>query len=241
VKKNAPPWSPLPLIRVLVLNAVPLYGVFAAGWSWGTILALYWCESFLGGLLILLRMVIHRGLTRKRGYWRGQLGLTVSTDDSEPRVFKSFVAEFATTTLAFGAAHLIFLALLLAFAGRDPGAAIQRQPLERGLAVIALLLLGGFVVDLQGIGQRPFAWIRALAHGAMGRTVVLQATVIAGVFAVMFFKIAHAPFWLFAVYKFLFEIGGVIPALRWPPEEPVPEKDARKLQRQAEADERVRS
>ena len=116
---SSPPWSPLPLIRVLVLNAVPLYGVFVAGWSWGTILALYWFESFLGGLFILLRMVVHRDLTRKRGYWRGQLGLTVSTNDSQPRAFKSFLPEFLTATLAFNLAHALFLALLLGLSRND--------------------------------------------------------------------------------------------------------------------------
>ena len=215
------PWSPLPLIRVLVLNAVTLYGVFVAGWSWGTILALYWFESFLGGLFIFLRMIIHRRLTRKRGYWRGQLGLTVSANDSEPRGFKSFVAEFLTATLAFNLAHGLFLALLLGLMLRgDPGAAVHAVDLKRGAIVIALLLLGSFVLDLQGIRGRPFAWIRAIAQSSMGRTMVVHITIILGMFATFFLQVPHAVFKIFAVFKLLSEAGGALPALRKPAEAP---------------------
>ena len=55
-------------------------------------------------------------------------------------------------------------------AERDPGAAIHAADLKRGAIVIALLLFGGFILDLQGIRDRPFAWIRAMAQFAMGRT-----------------------------------------------------------------------
>jgi hypothetical protein len=253
------PWSPLPLIRVLVLNAVPLYGVFVAGWSWGTILALYWFESFLGGLFILLRMAIHRDLTRKRGYWRGQLGLTVSTNDSQPRAFKSFIPEFLTATLAFNLAHALFLALLLGLTRNDdPGAVIHAADLKRGAMVIALLLLGGFVLDLQGIRDRPFAWIRAMARSAMGRTTVVHATIIFGMFATFFLQTSHAVFKIFAVFKLFLEVGGALPALRMPAEAPAwatwmagkgrPgvdfkkewRKDMKKEERQIEQDEGVR-
>jgi hypothetical protein len=200
------------LVRVLVLNAVPLYGVFRGGWSWGTVLVLYWCESFLGGLLVLARMVVHRRLTGKRGYRRGQLGLTVSTDGSAPRTFRSFVAEFLTLTLVFSLAHALFLALLLAFArDQDPGALVERLPLERGVATIALLLLGSFVVDLQGIRDRPFAWMRAMAQAAAGRAFVIHATVIAGMLAQIFLRNPHVTFRIFAVLKLLLELGGTLP------------------------------
>ncbi|HYX24049.1 MAG TPA: DUF6498-containing protein [Thermoanaerobaculia bacterium] len=63
------------LIQVLALNAVPLYGVYAFGWSWGTVLVLYWCETLLGTFFITLRMLLHRRLTHKRGYYRAQLGI----------------------------------------------------------------------------------------------------------------------------------------------------------------------
>ncbi len=247
-------------MRALVLNAVPIYGVFVAGWSWGTILALYWFESFLGGLFILLRMMIHRSLTRKRGYWRGQLGLTVSTKDSEPRGFKSFIAEFLTATLAFNLAHGLFLALLLGLArSGDPGAVIHAVDLKRGAIVIALLLLGSFVLDLQGIRDRPFAWIRATARFAMGRTTVVHITIIFGMFATFFLQTPHAVFKIFALFKLLLEIGGALPAFQTPAEAPAwvawlaskgrPgvdfqaewRKDVKKEARQIEQDEQVRT
>jgi hypothetical protein len=218
---SPPPWSPLPLIRVLVLNGVPLYGVFVAGWSWGTILALYWCESFLGGLFILLRMTIHRGLTRKRGYWRGQLGLIVSRGDKEPRAFKAFIPEFLTATLTFNLAHGVFLAFLLhLLQDREPGAAIHAADLKRGVLVTALLLFGSFVLDLQGIRDRPFAWIRAIAKGSMGRTMVIHMTIILGMFATIFFPTSYVLFKIFAVFKLLLELGGALPGFQTPEEAP---------------------
>jgi hypothetical protein len=63
------------LLQVLALNGVTLYGVYFLGWSWGTALVLYWCETVLGTFFITLRMLLHRRLTHKRGYYRAQLGI----------------------------------------------------------------------------------------------------------------------------------------------------------------------
>ena len=87
--QHTKPWSPLPLLWALLVNAVPLYGVLVAGWSWGTGFALYCCEYLLSVLFAILRMVIHRRLTRKRGYLSGKVDFRVSVNGKERRRFHS--------------------------------------------------------------------------------------------------------------------------------------------------------
>src|SRR6185295_3720279 len=55
--------------QLVGLNSVPVVGVLAVGWSDGTALALYWCESVLGALLVALRIRLHRKATNKRGHY----------------------------------------------------------------------------------------------------------------------------------------------------------------------------
>ena len=63
------------LVPLVGVNAVPVAGVFLAGWDGATALSLYWWENLIGSLLIALRIVVHRALSRKRGHWRLQISL----------------------------------------------------------------------------------------------------------------------------------------------------------------------
>lgn len=204
-------WAIVPVLQVLALNAVPLYGVYRAGWSWGTILALYWCESVLGGLAVALRMVVHRRLTRKRGYWRPHLGLKLTLNDV-PRTFRSFVAEFLTASLGFNVAHGILLALLLGWVvDRDPGAAVHLAALKRPLELFVLVLTASLAVDLQAVRSRPFAWIRGLAEGAARRLVAIHLTLLAGFFGAQILGAPRTAFGVFAVLKLLADLAGALP------------------------------
>src|SRR3954470_24788495 len=69
----------LNLVFVLLVNAVPLYGIKYLGWSIGTVLLLYWVESVLVAVFTCARIALHRALTRKSGHWRtGSLGVLVN-------------------------------------------------------------------------------------------------------------------------------------------------------------------
>src|SRR5262249_39938386 len=63
------------LLPLVGANAVPLAGVFLRGWSGPTALTLYWFESFLGSLLVAVRIATHDAWTGKRGHGRRQLAL----------------------------------------------------------------------------------------------------------------------------------------------------------------------
>ena len=71
------------LVPLVGVNAVPLGGVFLAGWSPATALTLYWWESLIGATLVALRIALHRALTRKAGHRRLQLGLQLHVGGGE--------------------------------------------------------------------------------------------------------------------------------------------------------------
>lgn len=204
------------LLQVLALNGVTLYGVYRLGWSWGTALVLYWCETVLGTFFITLRMLLHRRLTHKRGYYRAQLGIK-----QNDKPFTAFVPEFVTGSLGFNLIHGLFLAVILGLMLKDrPDAALDLQALGKGLAAIALILVGSFALDCQNIKERPFAWIRDLAQRSMGRTMVVHLAIVLGMFGVMFFDLPQAPFAVFALLKILLELGGLSGGRKTPREAP---------------------
>ena len=113
--------NPGGLLRVLGLNAVPVGGVMLAGWSTGTGLALYWCETLLGTATNAVRIALHRRMTGKRGHYRGQLGVEINAGDDPPArrpargrtQWRSFLTEYLVGSLVFTFAHGLFLAIIL--------------------------------------------------------------------------------------------------------------------------------
>lgn len=204
------------LIQVLALNGVPLYGVYALGWSWGTVLVLYWCETLLGTFFITLRMLLHRRLTHERGYDRPQLGIKANG-----KPFRSFIPEFVTGSLIFNLVHGIFLAAILGFLQQDqPDVAVHFSSLQKGLAAMALIMVGSFALDCQNLRDRPFSWIRDLARRSMGRTIVVHLAIIFGMGGMMVFNLKQAPFVVFAILKLLLELGGLSSGQKTPKEAP---------------------
>jgi len=207
-------WSPLPLLLVFLLNAIPVYGILFAGWSWATALSLYFCEYLLQVLFIASRMVIHRRLTRKRGYRQGDVDIRVAVN-GKARNFNSnsFLVQFLMvslgSTLTLGLFLTLFLYLVL---GGAPGTLIQWPDLWKGVAATALLLLGDFVVDLQDIRDRPFAWIRALNQSAMDRMGVIIFTFFFGFVAFALSNKPAAFFLTFMAIKLLSEIVRALPS-----------------------------
>jgi len=187
---SSPSWSPWLLVRSLLLNSVPLYGVLVAGWSWGTILALFWCENLIGGLLAILLMSIHRPLSRKLGY----AGSSVS----------EFILGFLMSN--FGAAAFLAVILYLWMAG-EPGAAIHLPALLKGLKVTSILLLGWFAVDLSGLRKRSYAWVRGRADDAMAWTAAMLFTIFFGTLVCAVLRTPVAFFWVFLAIKLAVDLG----------------------------------
>ena len=222
----------LRLLQILGINGVPAFGLFGAGWTPATVLALYWCETLLASLLLGALIARHRSLTRKRGHYRGQLGATMSVRtqtlgrvrEDGPRQFRSFLAEFLTMSLVFTLAHGVFLVVVLAIVGSKvagPAAAelgVDRTALGTALPVVAGLAALGFAIDLFHLRDQPFAWLKGRAEKVIGRVMLIQLTIIVGM---VFLATRDEPSAFFSVFlglKLMSDLGAYLP--QWDPKEP---------------------
>jgi len=206
------------LLRVLGVNAVPVGGVMLAGWSTGTGLALYWCETLIGTATNAVRIAQHRRMTGKRGHYRGQLGVEVNSGESSPAArrtlrsgraktqWKSFLTEYLVGSLVFTFAHGLFLAIIL-------GAVVKSWPAKEdllyGLAGMALFQVGGLVFDLFSLREWPFARLKVQVQSAMGRVVLVHVAIIFGMGLVIWLDKPGSFFWVFGGLKTLSDIGGL--------------------------------
>lgn len=199
------------LLQLLGINAVPIVGLFLGGWSTATALALYWAETLTAVLLTAARIAIHRRLTHKKGHLRPQLGIKVGSGtrgQERPVRFSSLFTEFLTGGLMFSLVHGVFLFLVLAFLVPST---IDFAALRPGIYAMLGFQLAGFAGDLYGIGERPFAWIRARAQEVLGRTVLIHLALIGGLVALHLLDRPLAFFGPFAVLKALADLAGLLP------------------------------
>lgn len=212
-----------PALQALGVSSVPVVGTFAAGWSAATALALYWCENLLGALLVAVLIARHRGLTRKRGHWRAQLGSssrsTVKTPGRKRRTptatvsgYRSFLSEFLTLALVFNLAHGLFLGLLLGvFLPKEGAAPLNPGALRNGLLVMALFLAAGFLFNLARLRNQPFAWLRRTAQLSLGRMALIHLTIIFGVFLAAWTGRPDRFFLVFALLKLAADVLTSLP------------------------------
>ncbi len=222
-------------LQAVGVNSVPAVGLFAAGWSVGTALTLYWCENLLGILLVALRIWLHRRKTGKKGHWlarietRGSAGAVRETGPArEAGSAGTFLGSFLGTGLVFTAGHGVFLAVLLfqVLPAEGGGSAVlDPVAMGHGLVGVALFLALGFAFDLPGLAQRPFRWMQSLADRMMGRVIVVHLTIVLGMAAMEWLGGPIALFAVFVAFKTLVDLatwkqGGEAEALRSLPDEP---------------------
>lgn len=204
------------VLRALGISGVPATGYFGAGWPAGTLLLLYWIETILVTLVVALLIVAHRGRTRTAGHWNaGPAGASWRGRRISPRAGSStFLASFLGVMVPFTAGHGVFVAV---FAFQvfpqeiGPGAGVSLDALGAGIAGIAVFLLASLLVDLVGIGGRPFRWVERLAQRAQGRMVVTHLTIIFGAGAMALFDAPLAFLAVFVGLKALLDLGGLLP------------------------------
>ncbi len=170
---------------VLLVNAVPLVGVLYFGWSAINVLVLYWFENLLIAVCTVLRLVMHRRWTRKRGYWRRSNRLGMKVNDKPVQM--GLVGEYALGAFGFTLAHGVFVAAI-AFIVRQnyPDQAMWQlswDQVARGALAIAAFLGIELASDLARIRGASFAALRDYALGRMGRIVVLHLALVFGMFA----------------------------------------------------------
>jgi hypothetical protein len=215
------------LLPVAGANAVPVAGVFLAGWDGPTALTLYWWENLVGSLLIALRILVHRMLTRKRGHWRLQLSLAAHNErggvgrapqgraPQEGRGASgarpgSFFGEFLAAGLAATAVHGLMLWVVVRRL-LDEGP--EAEQLRAGVLAVAGFQVLGLAVDLVGIRDRPFSWIRKIAETGVQRVTLVHLVVIIGWWVSLERGGLDGFFGPFAVLKALAELGTALSIL----------------------------
>lgn len=213
--QNTPAYAPPPsrlrgVILVLLINAVPLVGVLRYGWSAINVLVLYWFENLLIAVCTCIRIAVHRRLTRKKGYWRAsQLGIEVNDQPMKT----GLLGEYAVGAFVFTGAHGIFVgAIALILHENYPDQAmwqISFDQVVRGVLAIGAMLGVELAVDLAGIRQRSFAWMRAYVEGRMGRIIVMHLTIIVGMFVMAMTDSPMGILYVLIALKTLADLGGV--------------------------------
>jgi hypothetical protein len=208
------------LLPLLGVNLVPLGGVFLAGWSPATAFTLYWCENLIGSVLVAARIAIHRAATGKRGHRRLQLGLQSQGElqvagkrkkwRHEGGQAGSFLVEFLLFAGAGTAVHgLLLWALLRNLLESGPVA----DDLRNGVLAVAGFQLAGFLADLVGIRERPFAWIRELAQLTANRVTLIHLALITGFWFGVDKGGLSSFFGPFAALKAMADVGAVLARL----------------------------
>jgi cytochrome b561 len=201
------------LLTLLAVNAVPAAGWFVVEWSAGTTLAVYWFENVAACLFISARIVIHQRWSPRRGHFRYR------APNAERRGSQaSFVQGFLITSLAFCAAHGVFLGVILFVLNHNGDrtlADVDWRSVGFGCVSVVVILAIDFVVDLPGLRQWSFLQIEQTAYRGLGRVVVVHLTLVLGLFAV---AITGAPATLFGVFVVLKTLHALSTALpQWEP------------------------
>ena len=200
--------------QALGLNSVPALGLFGAGWTAGTALALYWIESVLVIVLVSARIALHRRQTRKSGHWHAGVQTIHRSGKVVERKSVTHLQSYLGVAIPFTLAHGLFLSMLLFMVFRERPETDYRvsfPDLRDGVVGVAILLVVGFLFDLIGLRQRPFRWIERGTERALGRVFVVHLTIVIGMFATVW---TDGPSGLFAVFiglKTLFDLGSVLP------------------------------
>lgn len=166
-------WSPAniaSLLIILVVNLIPLFGVFYWGWQSFDLLFIYWLENWVVGFFMILRLIIRR------------------YDGAGSIIFSFITVPFtAFHYSAFCVGHGIFLLVMFNKIQGDPFAVIGDQilvliqPLEIKIA-LAGLFISHFIRWIKDTANKPFNE-GAVIGSAYGRIVLTHLTIFACAFA----------------------------------------------------------
>jgi hypothetical protein len=202
------------LVTTLALIAVPAAGWFTQDWSGGTTLAVYWFETLAMCLFIMARMALHQRWSPRRGHFSYTAASTTRLSSQTP----SFLAGFAVSSLAFCAAHGVFLGgvlFLLDKKGDGALAGVDWRSVGLGCSTVLAFLAVDFVVDLLSLRRWSFWQLERTAVGGLGRIVVVHLTLVFGLIAVGVTGAPDALFGIFVALKSLFALSAALP--QWEP------------------------
>lgn len=200
------------LLTLLAVNAIPAAGWFAAGWSAGTTLVVYWFETVAACVFVSARIVAHQRWSPRRGHVSYQ-----APKSSRQRSQTSFVKGFLATSLVFAAAHGLFLGVILFVLdhnGQGDLAGVDWRSVKLGSLYVLIALAIDFVVDLPGLRRWSFWQIEGTANRSLGRVAVIHLTLVLGMFGAAMTD-ASALFGVFVVLKTLYALSMALP--QWEP------------------------
>lgn len=205
------------VLVVLIVNALPFWGVFGWNLDPAQLVLLFWFENLANVVLISGRILIHRRLTRKRGHWsvhvkttRTSGGRTTSKESGNG----SALVGFLVPTLVFTLAHGIFIVILVKILLKDADTTLFTGQIKiASLTLIGALVLG-FFGDLVGIKEKPFAWIRQMSEHALGRVVGIHLILLFGIFTVVMWGTSKYVLAAILLLKLMADLGGVLPQMK---------------------------
>jgi hypothetical protein len=199
---------------LVAVNAVPAAGWFFEEWSAGTTLAVYWFENVAACLFVAVRIAAHQRLSPRHGHFRYQ-----AADRRGSRT--SFIKGFLVTSLAFCAAHGLFLGFILFMLNHNGGrdlADVDWRSVGIGCVIVLVFLVVDLGVDLVRVRNWSFLRIEQTAYRGLGRVVVVHLTLIFGLLGVAITGASSAFFGVFVVLKTLYALSLGLP--QWEPATP---------------------
>ncbi len=213
---------------VLATSLVPLAGVLWLGWSASTFLLVFWAETLLSGTANVLRIWLHRRLTRATGHFRRQL------DDSSARALGrekptgeiTFLAEYSMLFFVFTIAHGAFLLFFLVildrnWTGERPSPwQIDGESFRNGVLAVAGITLVELLYDAFGLHKKPFSWLKARVQVALARVLVLHLMVVFGTFLMIRYETPMTFFGILVALKALLDLAASGERVETPPRNP---------------------
>ena len=164
-----------PVWALVLMHAIPAVGTVFFGWSIALVLLFYWLENVVNGVVWTQAIRRHHDLTRMRGHYRNQLGVSANNQKIE-----FFPDEYRAGALVFTAVHGLFI-LLFVFVLLDG------RELLADLWWVLLLLGSSVFLTLQelrpvvaNIEQRSFAWLRTQARRSLYPVHAMHVGIILG-------------------------------------------------------------
>lgn len=207
--------SRVQLFTALGVVAVPVVGWFAGHWSGATTLVVYWFENVAMCLFVVARIAVHRRWNPRYGHFRYRAAQANGSGTS------SFLAGFATISVAFCAAHGIFLGAILALLAHNDALALVEldwHSVGWGCLSVLLFLALNFILDLVDLRRWSFRDVERTANIGLGRIMVVHLTLLLGFGAIAATDAPSTLFGVFVVLKSLAALSAVIP--QWEPDRP---------------------